>query len=156
MQLGSGHVLFLFESATRQRVRYIKADIQHWKLQEKKDHGNLSLWTGLVHKRPLTIASINTDSSSTKYIKQKKKKKVRGSKEIQRACNLYCCPSSSVTNENKCYSIPSMCRVPDALRDTLYGCVPHLFLYPLKSTSKYYQHFSSAKTLKLQNIKKRV
>lgn len=49
-----------------------------------------------------------------------------------------------------------MDRVPDALRGTLYGCAAHLFLYPLKSASKYYQHFNSATTLKLQNIKKRV
>lgn len=34
--IGSGHVLFLFESATRQRVHYFKTDIQHWNLQAKK------------------------------------------------------------------------------------------------------------------------
>lgn len=88
MQLEVGMYSFSLSQQLARGFFILKQTYNIGNFKKKKDHGNLSLWTGLVHKRPLTIASINTDSSSTKYIKQKKKKKVRGAKEIQRACNL--------------------------------------------------------------------
>lgn len=86
MQLEVGMYSFSLSLQLDRGFIILKQTYNIGNIKKKKDHGNLSLWTGLVHKRPLTIASINTDSSSTKYIKGKKK--VRGSKEIQRACNL--------------------------------------------------------------------
>lgn len=75
MQLQVGMYSFSLSQQLDRGLVILKPTYNIGNFKKKKDHGNLSLWTGLVHKRPLTIASFNTDSSSTKYIKQRKKKR---------------------------------------------------------------------------------